>query len=197
MTAKTVFYARVSSRDQRLDSQVAAARQLGVRDEHIFVEKASGVRRDRPQLAAALASLEPGDTLACFKLDRIGRSLSHLTGLLDELDKRGIYFRTADGQVNTNGSTGKLLLHILGAVAQFERDLILERTLAGLAISKAQGRVPGPKRKLGPQEVASAKKLLSERGLKVREAAAILGVGERTLFRELKANREREELKSI
>lgn len=194
--SKTVFYARVSSREQRLDSQLAAARLMGVADEHIFTEKASGARRDRPELEKALAALNPGDTLACFKLDRIGRSLSHLTKLLEDLEQRGICFRTADGQVNTNGSTGKLLLHILGAVAQFERDLILERTLAGLAIAKAQGKMPGPKRKLGPQEIVSAKKMITERGLKVREAAAILGVGERTLFRELKASRDREELQS-
>src|SRR5262245_51835504 len=128
--AKIVFYARVSTKDQKLDLQLDAARRLGVATACIFVEKASGVRHDRPELARALAALQPGDTLACFKLDRIGRSLVHVSTLLKELDARGVHFLTAEGGLSTQGSNGKLLLHILGAVAEFERELILERTRA-------------------------------------------------------------------
>ena len=134
--AKTVFYARVSTRDQKSDLQLEAAKRLGVKPPNIYVETASGARHDRPQLAKALATLEKGDTLACYKLDRIGRSLTHVSKLLSDLTKRGVHFQTVDDGLNTQGSTGKLVLHILGAIAEFERDLILERTRAGLAAAR-------------------------------------------------------------
>jgi DNA invertase Pin-like site-specific DNA recombinase len=145
----TVFYARVSTKDQRLDLQLDAARKLGVRTANIFVEKASGMRHDRPQLAKALGTLRPGDTLAAFKLDRIGRSLAHLTKLLAELEARGIHFRTVEDGLSTQGSTGKLVLHMLGAVAQFERDLVLERTRAGLAASQGTWQAAGTAVQMG------------------------------------------------
>ena len=138
--AKTVFYARVSTRDQNPSLQIDAAKQLGLKSENIFVEKASGSRNDPPVLARALAACEKGDTLACYKLDRIGRSLAHLTKLLADLEARGVHFRTVEDGLDTRGSTGKLVLHMLGAVAQFERDLIIERTRAGLAAARKRGR---------------------------------------------------------
>jgi DNA invertase Pin-like site-specific DNA recombinase len=103
--AKTVFYARVSTKDQKLDLQLDAARKLGVKTGDIFVEKASGIRHDRPVLAKALAALELGDTLACYKLDRIGRSVVHLSKLLEELEKRGVHFVTPEDGLSTKGST--------------------------------------------------------------------------------------------
>jgi Enterobacteriaceae phage serine recombinase len=142
MAPKIVFYARVSTRDQKPDSQIAAARRLGVKDANIFVEKASGARHDRPVLDKALAALEKGDTLACFKLDRLGRSLAHLVSMIEDLDARGVHFMTAEDGLSTKGSTGKLVLNILGSIAQFERNLMLERTRAGLAKQKA-GSVAG------------------------------------------------------
>ena len=137
--AKTVFYARVSTRDQNPSLQTDAAKQLGVKSENTFIEKASGSRNDRPVLARALAACEKGDTLACYKLDRIGRSLAHLTKLLADLEARGVHFRTVEDGLDTRGSTGKLVLHMLGAVTQFERDLIIERTRAGLAAARKRG----------------------------------------------------------
>jgi DNA invertase Pin-like site-specific DNA recombinase len=127
---KTVFYARVSTTGQNPELQIDAARKLGIRIGDIYVEKASGTRKDRPELAKALAACSKGDTFACWKLDRVARSLSHLTKLLEELEERGVKFRTVEDGLSTEGSTGKLVLHMLGAVAQFERDLILERTRA-------------------------------------------------------------------
>ena len=103
---KTIFYARVSTRGQKADLQLDAARKLGVRVENIYIEKASGIRHDRPVLAKALDALEKGDTLACFKLDRIGRSLAHLSKLLEDLERRGIHFRTTDGDLNHKAPTG-------------------------------------------------------------------------------------------
>jgi DNA invertase Pin-like site-specific DNA recombinase len=119
MAPKIVFYARVSKRDQKPDSQIAAARRLGVRDHHIFVEKASGARHDRPVLDKALTALEKGDTLACFKLDRLGRSLAHLVEVFEDLEARGVHFMTAEDGLSTKGTTGKLVLNILGSIAQF------------------------------------------------------------------------------
>src|SRR5262245_46574878 len=191
---KTIFCARVSTKDQRLDLQLDAARKLGVQTTDIFVEKASGVRHDRLELAKALRSLQPGDTLACFKLDRIGRNLPHLSKLLEELEARGVHFMTAEDSLNTKGSMGKLIVHVLGAVAQFERDLILERTRAGLAAAKARGRRLGPPFKWMPVMVVRARDLMEKDGLNAEDAARVLGVSRRTLFRGLKAAREHDEL---
>lgn len=194
--AKTVFYARVSTRDQKPDHQIEAAKRLGVKTANIFVEKASGARHDRPVLAKALAALEKGDTITCYKLDRIGRSVHHLSGLLKELDERGVHFKTADGTVNTSGPTGKLLLHVLSAVAQFERDLILERTRAGLAAARARGRVGGRPLKMSLEKVARARELMETGELNADEVAATLKVSRRTLFRGLASARAHDEIAS-
>ena len=196
--AKTVFYCRVSTRDQRTDSQVAAARKLGVKDEHIFLEKASGVRDDRPELARALAILEPGDTLACWKLDRIGRSLIHLQKILDDLEQRGVFFLSSSDGLNTqDGSiTGRMLLDLMSVIAKFERGLILERTRVGLEAARARGEKFGRRRKLNPQDVAKAKAWLESPDVNVDDAAGRLGVSRRTLFRNLREQRDRESLKS-
>ncbi|MBN8910838.1 MAG: recombinase family protein [Rhizobiales bacterium] len=192
--AKTIFYARVSTRDQKVDLQVEAAKRLGVKTANIYVEKASGARHDRPVLAKALADLERGDTLACYKLDRIGRSVAHLSKLLNELEERGIRFRAVDGDFDTKTSNGKLLLHVLSAVAQFERDLILERTRAGLAVARSRGRRLGPPLKWQPDMARRARNLMEKDGLSGNEAARVLGVSRRTLFRGLKAAREHDEV---
>jgi DNA invertase Pin-like site-specific DNA recombinase len=192
--ARTIFYARVSTKDQRLDLQRDSARRIGVRTEDIFIEKASGVRHDRPVLAKALAALGKGDTLACWKLDRIGRSLVHVTKLLAELEERGVHFRTVEDGLSTQGSTGKLVLHVLGAVAQFERDLILERTRAGLAAARKRGVRLGPPVKWLPDMASRARRLMSKDGLNADDAAKVLGVSRRTMFRGLKAAREHDEL---
>lgn len=191
---KTVFYARVSTKDQNLNPQIDAAHRLGVKPEHIFVEKASGARKDRPELKKALAALEKGDTLACFKLDRIGRSLQHLLEILSDLDSRGVHFMTVEGDLNTKGSTGRLLVSILGAIAQFERDLILERTRAGLVSAKARGKLPGRRRVMEPADVVRARKLLDAGEFTATEVANMLKVGRATMFRELRRARELEDL---
>jgi DNA invertase Pin-like site-specific DNA recombinase len=191
---KTIFYARVSTRDQKADLQLDAARRLGIPSDHIFIEKASGLRHDRPVLAKALAPLEKGDTLICFKLDRIARSLAHITNLLADLEQRGIHFRTVEEGLSTQGSTGRLILHVLGAVAQFERDLILERTKAGLEAAKKRGKRLGPPLKWSPDMAKKARRLMMTDGLNGDEAARVLGVSRRTMFRGLRAARDHDEL---
>jgi DNA invertase Pin-like site-specific DNA recombinase len=153
-------------------------------------------RHDRPVLEKALAALERGDTLACFKLDRLGRSLAHLVRVIEDLDARGIHFMTAEDGLSTKGSTGKLVLNILGSIAQFERNLMLERTRAGLAAAKAQGRVGGRPRRMGPAEVTKARQMLKKGELNADDVAAMLKVSRRTLFRELRAAQDREDLET-
>jgi DNA invertase Pin-like site-specific DNA recombinase len=192
MAPQTVFYARVSTRDQKPDAQIAAARRLGVKDAHIFVEKASGARHERPVLDKVLASLEKGDTLAVWKLDRLGRSLAHLVRVMEDLEARGVHFTTTEDGLSTNGSTGKLVLNILGSIAQFERNLMLERTRAGLAAARAKGRVGGRRRKMLPADVTRARQLLAKGEVNADDVAGMFKVSRRTLFRELRAARERE-----
>jgi hypothetical protein len=145
------FYARVSTKKQDPKSQVNAARARGIPTKNIVVEVASGGRHDRPELARLLARLEPGDTLVTYKLDRLARSLHHLLTVVKDLEARGIAFETLDG-INTKGSTGKLVLQIFGAVAEFEKNLLLERTMAGLEAARAEGRVGGRRRAMTPQQ---------------------------------------------
>ncbi len=187
---KTVFYARVSTRDQSLDLQVDAARRMGVKDEHIFLEKASGARHDRPQLAKTLAALDKGDTLACYKLDRIGRSLPHLVSILEELEQRAVHFMTTEDGLSTRGSTGKFVLSIMASVAAFERSLMLERTRAGLVAAKARGKLPGRRRIMVPADVVRAQKLLDAGELNAQEVANLLSVSRATMFRELRKARD-------
>ena len=141
-------------------------------------------------LGKAIAVLGRGDTLACYKLDRIGRSVAHLSRLLNELDERGIRFRAVDGDFDTRTSHGKLLLHVLSAVAQFERDLILERARAGLVIARSRGKRLGPPVKWQPDMARRARNLMEKDGLSGEEAARVLGISRRTLFRGLKAARD-------
>lgn len=192
--SKTIFYARVSTKDQNPAMQIDAAQKLGVKSDDIYVEKASGSRHDRPVLAEALAACEKGDTLACWKLDRVGRSVAHLSKLLADLEARGVHFRTIEDGLDTRGSTGKLALHMLGAVAQFERDLIIERTRAGLAMARKNGKRLGPPIKWQPDMVKQAKKLMKAGELTSQEVANVLKVSRRTLFRGLRAARDHDEL---
>jgi DNA invertase Pin-like site-specific DNA recombinase len=189
----TYFYARVSTKQQDPRSQIEDARARGIPTKNIVVEVASGAKNDRPELAKLLARLQEGDVLVTFKLDRLARSLHHLLTVLQDLDKRGIGFETLDG-VSTRGPHGRLTLNVLGAVAQFEKELMLERTMAGLRAAKAEGRTGGRRRKLKPQDLEQARRRMAE-GLKAREVARIYRVSERSLWRNLRWAADIEALK--
>src|SRR5260370_23244618 len=150
-----IGYARVSTGDQTTDPQTDALTKAGC--DRIFVETASGALRARPELAAALDYLRDGDLLVVTKLDRLGRSLGHLTETLTGLDERGVGFRSLGEGIDTTTSAGRLMMHILGAIAQFERDLIIERTQAGLAAARARGRTGGRPVTMTPGKVTAAK----------------------------------------
>jgi DNA invertase Pin-like site-specific DNA recombinase len=195
MAMTTYFYARCSTRKQDPASQIEAARQRGIPTENIVVEIASGARHDRPELTKLLARLQPGDALTGFKLDRLGRSLTHLLSIVEGLEKRGVVFETLDG-ISTRGKTGKLVLQIFGAVAEFERGLLIERTMAGLEVARAEGKVGGRKRKMTPQDVAAARRHMTEGKLKAHEVAKLYGLSERSLWRALRWAADTEALKA-
>lgn len=140
-TGYLVGYARVSTIDQNPQLQLDALEKAGCA--RVFVDRASGARTDRPQLATALDYLRREDTLCVWRLDRLGRSLPHLIEIATTLTDRGIALRSLTEQIDTASAGGRLIFHIFGALAEFERSLISERTLAGLAAARAQGRIGG------------------------------------------------------
>src|SRR5918912_584765 len=175
-----IGYARVSTNEQQPASQTDALTEAGC--ERIYTETASGARRDRPELARALDVMREGDTLVVWKLDRMARSLGQLIETVRELDRRGIGFISLTDQINTTSAGGRLLFHIMGALAGFERDLTRERTRAGLDAARARGRVGGRRRKLSAADVEAAKAMVRA-GQSPAAAAARLGVLLATLYR--------------
>jgi DNA invertase Pin-like site-specific DNA recombinase len=179
-----VGYVRVSTQDQNLGLQLDALRAAGVDAEHIYEEKASGKNDDRPVLAACLKSLRKGDTLVIWKLDRLGRNLRHLIDVVEMLSKRGIGFKVLTGApIDTTTAQGKLIFTIFAGLAEFERDVIRERTMAGLAAARARGRKGGRKHSLTPAKLRTAQAAMANRDTSVADLAKELGVSKVTLYR--------------
>lgn len=179
-----IGYARVSTGDQNLDLQEQALSSTGAA--HIFTDRVSGVVTSRPGLDKALAALTTGDVLAVWRLDRLGRSLSHLITLVHDLGERGIGFRSLTEGIDTTTAQGKLVFHMMGALAKFERALISERTRAGLQAAKARGERLGRKPALIASQVEHARKLIQS-GERPADVARSLQVGRATLYRALRA----------
>ncbi len=177
-----IGYARVSTAEQNLALQLDALRAAGC--EEIFEDHASGTKADRPGLAKALGHLRSGETLVVWKLDRLGRSLAHLIDTVRQLEAKSVGFRSLTEGVDTTTPGGTLVFHLFGALAQFERDLIRERTRAGLTAAEARGRKGGRKPSVTPDKLARAKALVAS-GLTVREAAGRLKVGKTALYKAL------------
>jgi DNA invertase Pin-like site-specific DNA recombinase len=175
-----VGYARVSTEDQSLDLQRDALREAGC--EVVFEDTASGGARERPGLRDALAYVRPGDVLVVWRLDRLGRSLPHLVEVINGLAARRIEFRSLTDRIDTTSAAGKLIFHIFAALAEFERELIRERTRAGLAAARARGRVGGRPRILAAERLEMARAALAS-GQSARQVARALGVSERTIRR--------------
>lgn len=176
-----IGYARVSTVDQNPQLQLDALAAAGC--ERIFTEQASGAKADRPQLDAVLEYIRPGDVLVVWRLDRLGRSLQHLIATVTELGGRGVGFRSLTEAIDTTTAAGRLLFHVMGALAEFERELIRERTLAGLAAAAAAGRTGG-RPGLSAATVSAAQQLV-DNGMPRAQAAQLLGVGRSTLYRYL------------
>lgn len=182
-----VGYARVSTRDQTPALQVDALNVAGAG--RIFTETASGAQRERPQLAAALDYMRPGDVLAVWKLDRLARSMRQLIETAELLDARGIGLRSLTEQIDTTTAGGRLVFHMFGALAEFERSIIRERSRAGLEAARARGRIGGRKPKLTEKDLLAAKALLADPAITVPEAARRVGVTTATLYRHLPGGR--------
>ena len=156
-----IGYARVSTREQNLDLQRDALQKAGC--EKIFVDEISGTKVARPGLGEAMSVLGEGDTLVVWRLDRLGRSLQNLIELVGQLDAIKVGFRSLQEAMDTSSSGGKLVFHFFGALAEFERDLIRERTYAGLVAARARGRTGGRPKKLDEQQRQIAIRLYKER----------------------------------
>lgn len=179
-----IGYARVSTHEQSLDLQLDALRQAGC--ERIFEDRISGATSERPGWEQVKLALREGDTLVVWRLDRLGRSLKHLIEVVTEMSDQGVGFQSLTENLDTTTNGGRLLFHVFGALAEFERGIIRERTLAGLESARARGRKGGRPRKLTPQKLAKAQRLLSDPEQTVSEVADYLGVGRSTLYRALK-----------
>ncbi len=176
-----IGYARVSTGDQTLDLQRDALQQAKCRE--IYEEQASGKNTGRPQLEGCLKSLREGDTLVVWRLDRLGRNLADLVRLIADLEQRKINFASLTEQIETGSPAGKLVFHVFAALAEFERNLIRERTVAGLKAARARGRNGGRPSKLSPKEIRTIRALLKTADIPVSEIAARFNVARSTLYR--------------
>ena len=176
-----IGYARVSTDDQHLDLQRDALQQAGCRV--IYEEAASGKSAARPELEQCRKALRAGDTLVVWRLDRLGRSLHDLVQIVAELEQRGVHFESLTEKIETGSASGKLQFHVFAALAEFERNLIRERTHAGLAAARARGRKGGRKPALTPQQVREIKALLRDPGIPVASIAGRYGVSRATIYK--------------
>lgn len=181
----TVGYARVSTEDQHLDAQLNLLRESGV--DKIFQEKASGVKADRQQLAAMMEYVRAGDIVVVTKLDRIARSTKHLLTITESLESRGVQFRVLNIQLDTSTPTGKLMLTMLGAIAAFEREMMLERQLDGIKEAKQKGMYKGRKPTARNQSEVVMEFLIA--GRTKQSVADELGIGIASVYRIAKSAR--------
>jgi DNA invertase Pin-like site-specific DNA recombinase len=179
-----IGYARVSTEDQNLTLQTDALDRAGC--ERLFTDQMSGTRADRPGLREALSHIRPGDTLVVWKLDRLGRGVKGLVDLVAEFEGRKVHFQSLTDQIDTSTPAGRFFFHVMASLAQMERELIVERTRAGLEAARRQGRVGGRKRLMTESKVEAARQLMGS-GTPPREVAKLLGVSVPTLYRWLPA----------
>ena len=149
----------------------------------VFTDHASGSLERRPELDRVLGELRPGDTLVVWRLDRLGRSLRHLIDTVRVLEDRGVGFRSLRESIDTTTSGGRLVFHVFGALAEFEREIIRERTVAGLSAARARGRVGGRPSVMTPDKLAAARRMYDERELPVEPIAQVLGVSRTSIYR--------------
>ncbi len=184
-----VGYARVSTHEQTLDLQHDALKNAGC--EKIFSDMIGGAKVDRDGLADALKFMRAGDTLVVWKLDRLGRSLRHLIDTVTQLQEEGKEFQSITERIDTTTPGGKLIFHIFGALAEFERDLIRERTQAGLAAARARGRLGGRPRRLDDKQTAILRALYADKSNSIPDILKSLHISKATLYRYITASSAR------
>lgn len=175
-----IGYARVSTGDQNLDLQKNAL--VRSECELIFEDTASGKNAKRPGLRKTIRRLRPGDSLVVWKLDRLGRSVRDLITLVSELQERGIHFRSLTDSIDTSTPAGRFFFHVMSALAEMERELIVERTRAGLAAAREQGRIGGRRRVMTEEVVERCRRML-DAGATRQQVADVIGVGVKTIYK--------------
>lgn len=188
-----IGYARVSTDDQNFELQLDALHQAGCK--RCFTDKQSGTYIDRPGLKDAFSHLREGDVLVVWKLDRLGRSVKDLVQIIGELEKQKIHFKSLTDNIDTSTPAGRFFFHVMASLSQMEKELLLERTRAGLVAAKKQGRVGGRKRSMTTTKIVSAQRLL-EQGIPPKDIAKSLGVSVPTLYRWLPASSRKTEFKT-
>lgn len=178
-----VGYARVSTIDQNLDMQIDELKKAGC--EKIFSDVASGAKVERIELQKAFEQIRKDDILVVWKLDRLGRSLKHLIQAVSELNERGIGFKSLKESIDTTTNGGRLIFHIFGALAEFERGIIQERTRAGLKAARARGRLGGRPRKMNKEKIETAQALYDARTMTISNICKQLGISKGTFYRYL------------
>jgi DNA invertase Pin-like site-specific DNA recombinase len=183
-----IGYARVSTQEQTLNLQQDALTKAGC--DKIFTDTASGAKAERKGLDEALDYVRKGDTLVVWRLDRLGRSLPHLITTMTDLEERGIGFKSLTENIDTTTSGGKLIFHIFGALAEFERNLIRERTTAGLTAARDRGRTGGRPKALAARQLSIAKALYNDKQHSIAEICQTLKISRATLYRSIKTEEE-------
>ena len=178
-----IGYARVSTDDQNLDLQHDALRKAGIADDRLYSDTASGKDADRKELLACLKALREGDTLVVWRLDRLGRSLPDLVRIVGELEQRGVSFESLTEKIETGSAAGKLVFHVFAALAEFERNLIRERTRAGLVAARARGRAGGRKPKLTEAQIKDINEMVDAQKLPIGRIAELYGVSRTTIYK--------------
>lgn len=189
---RLVGYARVSTTDQNLDLQFDALQKAGCLQKNVFIDKISGAKSERPGLNRCLESLQAGDTLIVWRLDRLGRSITHLISFIETLKEKNVGFRSlCDGAIDTTTASGELVFNIFSSLAHFERRLIQERTQAGLNAARARGRVGGRKPVTKTDsKVITAKRMHHDKALAINDICDVLKISRSTLYRYLSLDNE-------
>jgi DNA invertase Pin-like site-specific DNA recombinase len=180
-----IGYARISTHEQTLDLQRDALEKAEC--ERIFTDTITGTKDRRPGLEEALSHLRSGDTLVVWRLDRLGRSLRHLIDTVTSLQERGIGFKSLTESIDTTTSGGKLVFHIFGALAEFEREIIRERTQAGLQSARSRGKTGGRPKALTDKQVEMLNQLAADKNRSVKDICKTLGISRKTFYRYIKA----------
>lgn len=178
-----IGYARVSTDDQDLSLQRDALQQSGCAE--IYADTISGTKTDRPELTNCLRALRQGDTLVVWRLDRLGRSLKHLVEIINDLEKRGVRLESLTESIDTSTASGRMIASIFATLAEYERNLIRERTIAGLKAARARGRKGGRKPVLGPKEKREIEALLLDPKITVKDVAERYGVSRNTIYQHI------------
>lgn len=183
-TGLRIGYARVSTHEQSLDLQIDRLKQAGC--QRIYCDKVSGSKADRTELSQLRENLRSGDTLVVWRLDRLGRSLHDLINWVEWLEEVGVSLHSLNEQIDTSHHTGKLVFHLFAALAEFEHNLIRERTLAGLAAARARGRLGGRKAKLSASDIRQLKAMHKDHSISISEICQRFSIAKTTLYRYLR-----------